>query len=167
MGPLGGIISGVGSAVSGIVGGSASRRAAKRNARILDNAQKRSQNWYDKEYNSDFLQRSDAQSALNKTRNILDERYKNAQGAAAVSGATDESLALQKQAANQTLADVTSNIAERADAYKENVRANYENQQNAIDQERMGVNNQKAQATVQMASGLAGAASGLGSVIPI
>lgn len=165
MGLLGGIIGGIGSAVSGIVSGNATRKAAKRNERILNKAQERSQNWYDKEYNADFLQRSDAQSAVNQARKILDERYRNAQGAAAVAGATDESVALQKQAANQTLADITGSIAERADQYKEQVRANYENQQNAIDQARMGVNNQKAQATAQAAGGLAQAAQSLGGVV--
>ena len=78
MGLLGGIIGGIGSAVSGIVSGNATRKAAKRNERILNKAQERSQNWYDKEYNADFLQRSDAQSAVNQARKILDERYRNA-----------------------------------------------------------------------------------------
>ena len=75
---------------------------------------------------------------------MLNDRYKYVQGAAAVGGATEESIAQQKEAANKTLADITGNIAERADAYKEQVRRNYENQQNAINQLEIGVNNQKA-----------------------
>lgn len=167
MGLIGGIISGIGSAVSGIVGGRAGKKAADRNEEILNGAQRRAQDWYDKEYNADFLQRSDAQSALENARKILDERYRNAQGAAAVSGATEESVAQQKAAANQTLADVTGSIAERADAYKEQVRNNYENKISGIEQQRMGVNDKRAQGVAQAAGGLAAASQSLGGALPI
>lgn len=164
MGLIGGIIGGIGSAVAGIAGGRAARKARKRNERILNAAQDRAENWYDQEYNSDFTQRSDAQAALNNARQILNERYSRTQGAAAVTGATDESVAAQKEANNQVLADVTSSIAERADAYKEQVRANYENQLANIDQARIN-NNRTAQNTAAAAGGLASAAQQLGSGI--
>lgn len=155
MGLIGGLIGGVASAVGGIAGGIAGRRAAKKNERILNKAEDRAQNWYDREYYSDFTQRSDAQAALNQARQILNERYNRTAGAAAVTGATDESVAQQKAANNQVLADVTGSIAERADAYKEQVRANYENQLNAIDQQRIANNNARAGRTAQAAGGLA------------
>lgn len=162
MGILGGIIGGAGSIAAGIVGGNATRKAAQRNQRLIDEAENESKNWYEKEYNANFLDRSDARAAIAKTREILDERYKQAEASAAVTGATDEALARQKAAANETLADVTSNIAERADAYKDQVRANYEAQQDAIRNQRMAANNQKAAATAQAAGGFAQAAQGLG-----
>ena len=165
MGLLGGIIGGVASIGAGIASGIAGRKAAKRNERILNRAQDRAQDWYDQEYYSDFTQRSDAQAALNSARKILDDRYNRTQGSAAVTGATDESVAQQKAANNQVIADVTSNIAERADAYKEQVRSNYENQLSAIDEARMGVNNQRAQNVATAAGGLAQAGQALGSVV--
>ena len=155
MGLIGGIIGGVTSAVSGIASGIAGRNAAKKNERILNKAEDRAKNWYDKEYYSDFTQRSDAQAALNQARKILNDRYNRTAGAAAVTGATDESVAQQKAANNQVLADVTSSIAERADAYKEQVRANYENQMDAIEQQRIANNNARAGRTAQAAGGLA------------
>jgi hypothetical protein len=165
MGLLGGIIGGIGSAVAGIVGSNASRKAANRNARLLQEAEDESKAWYDKEYNSNFLDRSDARAAIARTRDILNERYKAAEGAAAITGATAESVAQQKAAANQALADVTGTIAERADAHKEAVRANYEAQQNSFMQQKMGVNNQKAQAATTAASGLANAANSFGEAV--
>lgn len=165
MGLIGGIIGGVGSAVAGIVGGNATRKAANRNARLLEEDENEAKAWYDKEYNASFLDRSDARAAIAKTREILNEKYRQAEGAAAVTGATEESIARQKAAANQTLADVTSNIAERADAYKDAVRANYENQQANFLAQKTAVNNQKAAATAQAASGLASAAKQLGEGI--
>lgn len=165
MGLIGGIIGGIGSAVGGIIGGNATRKAANRNARLLEEAENEAKAWYDKEYNANFLDRSDARAAIAKTREILNEKYRQAEGAAAVTGATEESIARQKAAANQTLADVTSNIAERADAYKDAVRANYENQQANFLTQKTAVNNQKALATAQAASGLASAANQLGEGI--
>lgn len=167
MGLLGGILGGVGSAVAGIVGGNATRKAANRNAKLLAEQEERSKAWYDKEYNANFLDRSDARAAINQVRELMNERYKQAEGSAAVTGATEESLARQKAAANETVADVMGNIAERADAYKSSVRANYEAQQDAITAQRMGVNNQKAQATAQAAQGVAAAAGQLGDIIPV
>lgn len=167
MGLIGGIIGGVGSAAAGIIGSSATKKALKKNKRIIEAQQKRSQDWYDQEYNADFTQRSDAQAALNRTREILQDRYKDAAGAAAVGGATDESVAQQKAAANEVLAKTASNIAERADAYKEQVRANYESQQQAAEQQLMDINTGNAQATAQAASGVASAAQSLGSMLPI
>lgn len=165
MGIIGGIIGGIGSAAAGIIAGNATRKAANRNAKLLQEAENDAKSWYEKEYNSNFLDRSDARAAIARTREILNERYKQAEGSAAVTGATEESVARQKAAANQALADVTSNIAERADAYKDAVRANYENQQANFLAQKTAVNNQKAAATAQAASGLAQAAQSLGNSI--
>ena len=167
MGILGGIISGVGSAVAGIVGGNATRKAANRNQRLIQEAENESKAWYDKQYNANFLDRADARAAINQTREILNDRYKQAEASAAVTGATEESIARQKRDANEALAEVTSNIAERADAYKDAVRANYEAQQDAIMQQKIGINNQKAAATAQAAQGLADAANSIGKKLPI
>lgn len=167
MGLLGGILGGVGSAVAGIVGGNATRKAARRNEKLLNEAEERNKAWYEKNFHSSFLDRSEARSTINKARELLSERYRAAEGAAAVGGATAESVAQQKAAANETLANVAGNIAERADAYKDQVRESYEAKQDAITQQRMGINNQRAQATAQAAQGVAAAANSLGNIIPI
>lgn len=165
MGLIGGIIGGVGSAVAGIVGGNATRKAAKRNERLLAEQEQANKDWYDKEYNANYLDRSDARAAINQTRELLNERYRAAEGAAAVAGATAESVAQQKKAANDTLAAVTGNIAAQADARKDAVRANYEAQQDAMLQQKLGINNQRAQATSQAAQGLAQSAQQFGDGI--
>lgn len=157
MGLIGSTIGAVAGIGGAIAGGIASSKAAKKNKKILGQMRQDSKDWFEREYNASFTQRADAQSALNKAREILGQRYKYAQGAAEVSGATDESVALQKAAANETLANITSNIAERADAYKDQVRANYENQQNAFNQAEMNINSGKAAGIAQAAGGLASA----------
>lgn len=167
MGLIGGIIGGVASAVGGIASGIAGRNAARKNEKILNQAEDRAQNWYDKEYYSDYTQRSDAQAALNAARDILDERYNRTAGSAAVTGDTDESVAAQKEANNKVVADATTNIAKSADAYKDKVRANYENQIGNIENSRMNLNNQRAKNVATAAGGLAQTATSIGDSLPI
>ena len=163
MGLIGGIIGGVGSAVAGIVGGNAVKKAAQRNEKLIREAEDQAKSWYEKEYNSSYLDRADAKAAINQAREMLKDRYASAEGAAAVTGATEESIARQKAANNAVVADVTSSIAASADAYKDSVRANYEGQMDAVRAQKTAMNNQKAQATLQAAQGLAQAANSLGS----
>lgn len=163
---IGGIVGGIGSAAAGIIGGNATRKAAQRNERLLKEQEEQAKAWYDKQYNANYLDRSDARAAINQARELLNERYRAAEGAAAVAGGTAESVAQQKAAANETLADVTSNIAASADAYKDQVRANYEAKQDAITQQRMDINNQRAQDTAQAAQGVAQAAQSIGNAMP-
>lgn len=165
MGIIGGIIGGIGNAVSGIIGASAARKAAAENKRILKEQQDRATDWYDKEYNADYTQRSDAQAAINNARELLKDRYKAAEAAAVVGGGTEESIAAQKGIAADTVSDTMSNIAAQADAYKEQVRANYDNQINSIAAQNIANNNQRAQAVLQAASGLGGAAGSLGDTV--
>lgn len=155
MGLIGGIISGAGQGVSSILGGAFSAAKMRKNQKIIDAQRNRSQAWYDREYNADFTQRADAQAALGKAREILDSRYKQAESQAAITGATPEVIAMQKQSGNNVLAGITSNIAARADAYKEQVRANYENQQNAADNAEINKNVNLANNISRTASGLA------------
>lgn len=155
MGLIGGIISGAGQGVSSVLGGAFGAAKIRRNQKIVDAQRNRSQAWYDREYNADFTQRADAQAALGKAREILDSRYRQAESQAAITGATPEVIAMQKQAGNNVLAGITSNIAARGDAYKEQVRANYENQQNAADNAEMNKNVNLANNISSTASGLA------------
>lgn len=165
MGLIGGLIGGIGSAVAGIVGGDATRKAAKRNEKLLNEQAERQKAWFEKEYNSSYIDRADARQALEKTRKMLEDRYKRAEGAAAVGGATEEAVARQKAAANEVIGDVTSTIAAQGEAHKDAVSANYEAQQDAALQNQLAINNQKAQATAQAAGGLAQAAQGLGGAV--
>jgi hypothetical protein len=167
MGILGGLIGGATKAVAGIVGSAASARAAKRNQELVNQRKLENQQWYDQQYNADYTQRADAQAALNNMRSVLSERYASAQGAAAVGGATDESVAQQKAAANSALADTTTNIAASADAHKDAVRSSFEQNRNALDAQEQEINNQKAAAVAQAAASFAAAGEAVGGALPI
>lgn len=135
-----------------IYGGIKSGKLNRRAEAILNQQKKDNQRWYDVKMASDYTQRSDVQAAIKKQRELLDEQYKRARATNVVAGGTDESLALQKQAANQSLAQTATDVAARASDYKDNVENAYLNRKaNLEDQERQNLQ-QRAAATAQAAS---------------
>lgn len=144
-----------------IFGGIKAQKAAKKARKALDKADRENQEWYNRRYNEDYTQSAEAQAALTKARDYAMEQYKNAKGAAAVGGATDESVAQQKAAANQMLTDATSNIAANATARKDAVEQQYLSTKNDINNQRISIYNNQAQAATNAASQAMGAGMGM------
>lgn len=112
----------VAGAIAGAIGGAQQMKKARK---AIGQQQQDNQTWFDKEYNQDFTQRADTQALLNNVRTQTDAQYKRAEQTAAITGATDESLAMQKGNANTMYADTISNINQQADAHKESIMNRY------------------------------------------
>ena len=144
-----GLVAAVGGA---IYGGIKSGKLNKKAEAILPQQKADNQRWYEVKQASDYTQRADVQAAIKKQRELLDEQYKRAKATNAVVGGTDEALALQKQAANQSLAQTATDVASRSAEYKDNVESNYMARKAGLeDQERLNLQ-QRAAATAQAAS---------------
>lgn len=121
MGVLGGAIgAGIG-ALGSIMSGIGSARQLKKARGVLEDQSKENQAWFDKEYNQDYTQRADAQAMLGRVRQQADNQYRRAEQMAAVTGATDESLAMQKAGANDMYAQTLTGLGEQASRFKEGV----------------------------------------------
>lgn len=144
-----------------IYGAIKSSQANKRAQKLLQNQRDENQKWYDQKMSEDYMQRSDVQNILRKQRDLLDEQYKRARATNLVAGGTDESLALQQQAANQTMADTMGNIAAQASSYKDSVEQQYRAQDAALNQQQIGVEQANAKAIAEAASQVGSAVSGL------
>ena len=72
--------------------------------------------WWNMKKATDYTQRTDAQAIFNKQRDILADRYKTARATNVVAGGTDASEALQKEAANDAMAQTMGAVAENASA---------------------------------------------------
>ena len=110
------------------------------------------QRWYDVKMASDYTQRADVQAAVKKQRELLQEQYKRARATNKVAGGTDEALAMQKQAANDSVSQTSTEIAARGADYKDNVERQYRSQDYALRQQELQNVQQKAAATAQAAS---------------
>ena len=91
MGLIGSIAGGALGAAGSIFGGISASKAMRRVKKNLQAQKEANQNWYDRRYNEDATQRADAQRILTQTEESIRNRNRQAAGAQAVMGGTDES----------------------------------------------------------------------------
>lgn len=149
---------------SAIYGGIKSKQAAEEANRKVEEMQRENQNWYDRRYNEDPLQRASAQRVLTRTAEMLRDRNKAAAGRAAVMGGTEESVAAEKARNNEALAEAASRIAAQGDAQKDAIEQQYRATKTGLTQQQIGIEQKRANNIAQAAAGVGKAASALGAV---
>lgn len=122
-------------------------KEARKRRRALDERERENEAWYNRKYNEVGTESAAAQRALTAMRDAQRERMNRASGAAAVSGASSESVAAEKAAANKTIGDTVSAIAARDDARKERVDDEYRREKRAIENARDNISLQKMKNT--------------------
>lgn len=148
-------------AVGSIFGGISASKAMSKVRDNLNQQMRENQDWYDRRYNEDTTQRADAQRLLQQTQDAIKRRNRNAAGTAAVMGGTNESVAAEKEAGNQLMADTTSRIAAQGETRKDTIERQYMDRKTALNNQLNQVEQQKAQAISQAIQGVAGAAGGM------
>lgn len=152
-----------GSVASAIFGGSKAAKAANEANRLIERQQEDNQAWFDRRYNEDYSQTAEAQNLMNYAREQAEKQFKRAEGAAAVTGATEESIARAKQSANDMLSQTASNIAAQGTARKDSIEQQFLNTKSALTEQQVSNLQQKAQ-NISAAAGQA--AGAFGSMIP-
>ena len=100
---------------------------------------------------------------MNFARNEAEKQFRRAEGAAAVAGGTEESVARAKRDANEMLSQTASNIAAQGTARKDAIEQQYLNTKNSLTQQQIQNLQQKAQ-NISAAAGQA--SSAFGSLLP-
>ena len=161
MGLIGSIAGGALGAAGSIFGGISASKAMRRVKKNLQAQKEANQNWYDRRYNEDATQRADAQRILIQTEESIRNRNRQAAGAQAVMGGTDESTAAAKAANAQALADATSQIAVNAENRKDQIEQTYQQRDSQINEALNNLEINKAQAISQAVQGVAKAGAGI------
>ena len=161
MGLFGSIAGGALGAAGSIFGGISASKAMRRVKKNLQAQKEANQNWYDRRYNEDATQRADAQRILTPTEESIRNRNRQAAGAQAVMGGTDESTAAAKAANAQALADATSQIAAGAENRKDQIEQTYQQRDSQINEALNNLEINKAQAISQAVQGVAKAGAGI------
>lgn len=161
MGLIGSIAGGALGAAGSIFGGISASKARRRVKKNLQAQKEANQNWYDRRYNEDATQRADAQRILTQTEESIRNRNRQAAGAQAVMGGTDESTAAAKAANAQALADATSQIAAGAENRKDQIEQTYQQRDSQINEALNNLEMNKAQAISQAVQGVAKAGAGI------
>lgn len=149
------------SAVGSIIGGISASKAMKNVKKNLQAQKQANQDWYDRRYNEDATQRADAQRILTKTEESIRNRNRQAAGAQAVMGGTEESVAAAKDANNQALAEATSQIAVNAEARKDQIEQTYQQKDAQLNDALNNLETNKAQAISSAVQGMAQAGAGI------
>ena len=161
MGLIGSIAGGALGAAGSIFGGISASKAMRRVKKNLQAQKEANQNWYDRRYNEDATQRADAQRILTQTEESIMNRNRQAAGAQAVMGGTDESTAAAKAANAQALADATSQITVNAENRKDQIEQTYQQRDSQINEALNNLEINKAQAISQAVQGVAKAGAGI------
>ena len=161
MGLIGSIAGVALGAAGSIFGGISASKAMRRVKKNLQAQKEANQNWYDRRYNEDATQRADAQRILTQTEESIRNRNRQAAGAQAVMGGTDESTAAAKAANAQALADATSQIAVNAENRKGQIEQTYQQRDSQINEALNNLEINKAQAISQAVQGVAKAGAGI------
>ncbi len=149
------------SAVGSIFGGISASKAMKKVKKNLQAQQQANKDWYNRRYYEDATQRADAQRILTKTEESIRNRNRQAAGAQAVMGGTEESVAAAKMANNEALADATSQIAVNAEARKDQIEQTYQQRDAQINDALNNLEQQKAQAISSAVQGVTQAGAGI------
>lgn len=147
------------SAGTSVTGGLLSRSAAKKAARQVKYRRNAEKAWYDKEYNTDYIDTKAGQNLMRRAQEVQDKYVKRAEGAAAVGGGTDASVALAKENANKAVSDTIANVAAQDTARKQRVADQHLANNNVISAQSQQVEQSKADATAGAAQGASNAAA--------
>lgn len=132
---------------SSLFGANKAKKAAKRaqaENQYRTNAEKA---WYDKNYNTDYLDTKAGSNLLRRAQEVQDEYIRKADGAAAVGGGTAASVAQAKESANKAMGDTIANIAAQDTSRKQHVEDDHLANTQQLSRERQQIEQQKAQAT--------------------
>lgn len=152
-------------AVGGIFGGIAASKAIRKAKANIEGQMKENQDWYDRRYNEDATQRADAQAILTQTEESIRNRNRQAAGAQAVMGGTDEGTAAAKAANNEALATATSAIAMNAEKRKDAIEQQYMNNKANLNQQLNDLEHKRAEAVTGAINGVSDAANGIAGIL--
>ena len=138
------LAAGIGASLFGANKAKKAARRAQAENQYRTNAEKA---WYDKNYNTDYLDTKAGQNLMRRAQEVQDEYIRKADGAAAVGGGTAASVAQAKESANKAMGDTIANIAAQDTARKQHVEDAHLANTQQLSRERQQIEQQKAQAT--------------------
>ena len=135
---------GIGSSLFGANKAKKAARRAQAENQYRTNAEKA---WYDKNYNTDYLDTKAGSNLMRRAQEVQDEYIRKADGAAAVGGGTAASVAQAKESANKAMGDTIANIAAQDTSRKQHVEDAHLQNTQQLSRERQQIEQQKAQNT--------------------
>ena len=154
-------ISAATSIAGGIIKSRRAKAAAEANQRELDSMKSENEGFYNRNYYADATQLADNRAILTEAADRLRRNSQAAAGRAAVTGATNASVAAAKEANNASYAEMIRNVAANAQQRKNAVQDNYLTNRMNLGKAQMGVTEARNNAN---AAAIDGAVQGVGTM---
>lgn len=106
------------SITGGIMGASKASKAAKAQQQLINDQRAKNEAWYNRNYYQNYLDSSEARSAMKRVEETMRRRNQEAQATAAVTGGTQEAILAQQGNDQKLMGDVVGNLASRGDEIK-------------------------------------------------
>ena len=116
----------VGSTLVSLFGSLKSAEANKRYDNYLNKRETDLDNWYNKEYNTNFLDTTQGRSAVGALRTQYGETMKKVSQNNAIAGASDEAKVATGDKVQRSLAGDVARVAGYGTYYKDNIRREYQ-----------------------------------------
>lgn len=114
----------------------ASLGSGRANAEVAGQIKKRQselENWYNKEYNTNYLDTEEAQSTIQILRDQMKDQMKKVDQGNAIRGASDEARIATADKLQRNLGQNTTRLAGYATRYKDMIRREYQNRKSYLD----------------------------------
>lgn len=155
-------IAGLGaSLLGGLFGGIGARKQARKAEKQLQQRKTDLNNWYNQKNNTDYLDTDSARSTLALLRRQNKRQMEALNNNAVKAGTSDEAKVAAAGRLNDSYADATSRIAGMGTQYKDNLRRDYMNRMDSLDNALFSTQMQKGQAMSDMIGTTSQAVGGL------
>jgi hypothetical protein len=108
-----------------IYGGIKAAAERKKQAAAIQKQQSENRAWYNANALGDYTQKAEAQNLLKRLRDNLEKQNQRASNIAVVTGATEESKAVNRELSNRAISDAYSNIEAMGENYMERITNRY------------------------------------------
>jgi hypothetical protein len=159
----------VGSTLAGLWGQLQSARANKATDELLRTRQSELENWYNREYNTPYLDTSAGQSAMRSLRTYYGDAMKKVNQQSAIAGASDEARIATGDRVQRGMAEYINRLAGYGTQYRDAIRREHTMRQSNLDNlqmQRQAQQDQNWQNFMRNTAQLAGAgieAEGMGA----
>lgn len=163
---IGSIAGGVTSAVGGALAAKARNKGYNEYIKMFEKRMQQVKDHRDNLYYQDPTQSAENQVAVTNAQKVLDNATENAKNTNIVSGGSDESVALSKQAAQEQVGNIMQQAALQGAQTKENVWNTADSQIDQMTNYIATAKKEKALGTAKGITDAAGGLAGAASVLP-
>lgn len=146
----------IASVLGNVMGNVRSANANKEAQDYLTGLQKQNEAWYNKNYNTNYLDTEEAKSIIRMVQDEITQQSDNVKSSAAITGASPEKEVAVKERLGRVLNNTLSNLSSRGLQRKDAIESQYLNRKGQLDQAKLGQLSERSASGQQFAQNAMG-----------